>query len=402
MQSLQESRWFKLICGASLQHLPAVRSLTLAYGLAGADCIDVAADPVVVAAARDGIRALRALRHGFNLSPSSPSPLDGIHVLPNVADAMSLSDPWLMVSLNDGDDPHFRKATFDPNTCPADCDRPCETICPTHAIVFANGSPAPAVARQATQPQVSGVVRDRCYGCGRCVQVCPVQQIDTESYTVPVGAIAAELFPLVDAVEIHTQIGRTTAFAALWHQLRPYLPSLKLIAVSCPGGEGFVDYLRSLYDIMTDSGHQLLPCPNLWQTDGRPMSGDIGKGTTHAAIALAQVAIAAQLPGFIQLAGGTNDYTVPRLQTLGLLPHPTLAGVAYGSYGRKILTPVLDTLEQQYSPSTPLEVDPDLLQAAVIAAHGLVSQIKFSSLSPLFDEPLRTSGPGPLSTLNPV
>ncbi|MGF1674168.1 MAG: 4Fe-4S ferredoxin, partial [Rivularia sp. (in: cyanobacteria)] len=34
--SLKEGHWFKLICGASFQHLPAVRSLTLAYTLAGA------------------------------------------------------------------------------------------------------------------------------------------------------------------------------------------------------------------------------------------------------------------------------------------------------------------------------------------------------------------------------
>ncbi|MFM6279760.1 MAG: 4Fe-4S ferredoxin, partial [Dolichospermum sp.] len=39
LQSLKQGNWFKLICGASFQHPPAVRNLTLAYTLAGADCI---------------------------------------------------------------------------------------------------------------------------------------------------------------------------------------------------------------------------------------------------------------------------------------------------------------------------------------------------------------------------
>ncbi|NER08760.1 MAG: 4Fe-4S ferredoxin, partial [Okeania sp. SIO3C4] len=49
--SLKKGHWFKLICGASFQHLPTVRNLTLAYTLAGADCIDVAADPAAIASA---------------------------------------------------------------------------------------------------------------------------------------------------------------------------------------------------------------------------------------------------------------------------------------------------------------------------------------------------------------
>ena len=57
LRSLQAGHWFKLICGASYQALPAVRNLTLAYALAGADCIDVAADPAVIAAAKAGLAA---------------------------------------------------------------------------------------------------------------------------------------------------------------------------------------------------------------------------------------------------------------------------------------------------------------------------------------------------------
>ncbi|MCP2729803.1 4Fe-4S ferredoxin, partial [Symplocastrum sp. BBK-W-15] len=121
LHSLREGHWFKLICGASFQHLPAVRNLTLAYTLAGADCIDVAADPAVVEAAREALNVAANLKEaaqtqGFQFSHR----------------------PWLMVSINDGEDPHFRKAEFDPDFCPADCPRPCEKICPAQAIVFYN------------------------------------------------------------------------------------------------------------------------------------------------------------------------------------------------------------------------------------------------------------------------
>ncbi|HBL14799.1 MAG TPA: 4Fe-4S ferredoxin, partial [Cyanobacteria bacterium UBA11162] len=59
-----------------------------------------------------------------------------------------------------------------------------------------------------------------------------------------------------------------------------------------------------------------------WQTDGRPMSGDIGIGATRAAVKLAQKVLAAGLPGYVQLAGGTNHHTVSKLKTLGLLSNP--------------------------------------------------------------------------------
>ncbi|MGB7414264.1 MAG: 4Fe-4S ferredoxin, partial [Thermosynechococcaceae cyanobacterium] len=103
LQALQQGHWFKLICGASFQHLPVIRNLALVYTLAGADCIDVAPDPAVVATALEGIDAAVAI------APSLGYPS---------------RRPWLMVSLNDGEDPHFRKASLDPLRCPVDCSQP--------------------------------------------------------------------------------------------------------------------------------------------------------------------------------------------------------------------------------------------------------------------------------------
>lgn len=377
LNSLREGHWFKLICGASFQHLPAVRNLTLAYTLAGADCIDVAADPAVIAAAQEALKvagelAAEAEERGFDFQ--------GL--------------PWLMVSLNDGEDPHFRKAEFNPIECPTDCWRPCEQVCPAEAIAF--------------NQHFSGVIDRLCYGCGRCIPICPSQLIFGRSYVLTPQAIAPLVLQSgVDALEIHTQLGRLEDFKRLWQAILPWSDRLKLIAVSCPDGEGLIEYLWSLYELM-----QPLSCALVWQTDGRPMSGDIGAGTTHAAVKLGQKVLAAGLPGYVQLAGGTNSHTVTKLRAGQLLKSPTtqhaatrkqptglstplrgsnrpdsyIAGVAYGSYARVLLSPILEQLERREGElesaiqGTPvrLESEPELLWQAVAIARSLVSQLKSS------------------------
>lgn len=382
LKSLENGNWFKLICGASYQHLPDIRNLALVYTLAGADCIDVAADPATIAAAQEGIKIALELRE------KAPKELrDRYH-----------NKPLLMVSLNDGEDPHFRKAQFNPEICPSDCWRPCEKVCPAIAIVFSDHN------------NFSGVIDQRCYGCGRCIPICPSQIIYTRSYVSTPNTIA----PLVqeakiDAIEIHTQIGRETDFKRLWDSIAPWRNQLKLLGISCADGENLIDYLQTLYQIISPLNFTLV-----WQTDGRPMSGDIGIGTTHPAIKLGEKVLAAKLPGYVQLAGGTNNHTVSKLRSLGLL-HPqqtptikplsplsperdrTIAGVAYGSYARVLLSPILQELEnlqtqhpkliapdvtpqlQTITPNphlTHLENLPDLLWQAVSLAHSLVSQIK--------------------------
>jgi hypothetical protein len=206
----------------------------------------------------------------------------------------------------------------------------------------------------------------------------------------------------VDAIEIHTQVGRQEEFRRLWIAIAPWLDQLKLVAISCPDGDGLIDYLRALYELIAP-----LPCPLVWQTDGRPMSGDIGIGSTRAAIKLGQKVLSACLPGHVQLAGGTNHHTVPKLRSLGLLKpsmvpgssrrHDWIAGVAYGSYARALLAPVLNELEAmemavitnggerserrstamlERSQPVRLEQLPNHLWRAVALADSLVSQLK--------------------------
>ncbi|MGB7521662.1 MAG: LdpA C-terminal domain-containing domain [Spirulinaceae cyanobacterium] len=353
LNSLRESSWFKLICGASFQHLPAIRNLALAYTLAGADCLDVAADPAVIAAAQEGVEAAKGL-----------------------ASHKTKSQPWLMVSLNDGEDPHFRKAEFLPTECPPNCSRPCESICPAQAIAFRD-----------TGGKFSGVDDQSCYGCGRCLPICPSELIYTRSYVSTPETITPLITSnSIDAVEIHTQVGHFQDFQRLWSGIAPWLNRLKLVAISCPDASDLIPYLKSLYQLISP-----LPCTLIWQTDGRAMSGDIGIGTTSASVRLAQKVLAAGLPGYIQLAGGTNQHTVTKLKALGLLKKNQVAGIAYGSYARSLLLPIFNQLEtvnystikentaspmSSLSAPNHLENHPDLLFAAVTTARQLVEQLK--------------------------
>lgn len=361
LHSLQTGSWFKLICGASYQHLPAVRSLALAYGLAGADCIDVAADLAVINAAKEGIAVARQLSQGKR-------------------------SPWLMVSINDGEDPHFRKAEFDATQCPSDCPQPCVGVCPANAITFKGNG-------------FTGVVEYLCYGCGRCLPICPSELILARSYVSTPAVVVPWIESMgIDAIEIHTQVGHDADFKRVWQQILPSIKHLKLLAISCTDAPDVIDYLRGLYDLIAP-----LNIPLIWQTDGRSMSGDIGKGTTHAAIAFAQKVLAANLSGYVQLAGGTNDYTVNKLTTARMLrlnnnysqdylnqKKLIVSGVAYGSYARSLLLPILQQLEipknssrdsnssktKQLKNFLQLEENQELLNKAVFQASCLVNQLK--------------------------
>ena len=79
--ALAQGRWVKLICGASNQDLPAIADLTAVFAAVGVHCVDVAADPA------DSLAARRAQ---------------------DWHEAQTGRRAWLMVSLRDRTDAHFR------------------------------------------------------------------------------------------------------------------------------------------------------------------------------------------------------------------------------------------------------------------------------------------------------
>ena len=293
--------WVKLICGASNQDLPAIADLCAVFGAAGVHCVDVAADPAVVCAARDGLAWLET--RGY-------------------------ARPWLMVSLSDGADAHFCKAWFDPQRCPPLCHRPCERVCPADAI----------------QMNAGGIAKERCYGCGRCLPACPYGLIEERDHRVGITAAASLLSELrPDAVEIHTAPGRAQAFDVLVTDLASSGLTLKRLAVSC-GLEGLAqlacDLSRELWQRHQSlRRHRFRP---LWQLDGRPMSGDVGSGTARAAVALWRSMRPLAPPGPLQLAGGTNANS---LKLLAADERPS--GIAFGGKARSLIQPILQESERR-------------------------------------------------------
>ncbi|KAK4799073.1 hypothetical protein SAY86_024438 [Trapa natans] len=356
VDSLRNGNWVKLICGASFEDVVDIRNLSLVYTLAGVDCIDCAADESVVSAVHEGINAAR-------------------EVLP-------VRKPWVMISVNDDEDLHFRKAEFDPQECPHDCPRPCESVCPASAI-------PPWIDKSAEV----GVITERCYGCGRCIPICPYDKIRVTTY-VRDAATTSELILKnnVDAIEIHTSGRNASRFRELWSGLEESAERLKLVAVSLPDmGDSTLSSMEEIYSIMKPHPQ----CINLWQLDGRPMSGDIGSGATRKSILFAaRLAASRGRPkGFLQLAGGTNNHTVAGMKKHGLFQTKSflvasmnedaevgslqalIGGVAYGGYARKIVGRILNSMQSQHGLSC-VENHPEYLAEALQQALSLVGTVK--------------------------
>jgi hypothetical protein len=206
----------------------------------------------------------------------------------------------------------------------------------------------------------------------------------------------------VDAIEIHTTNDHTTgtttdrfaSFEKLWTKLGGSI--LKVLSISlqdtppvrrtsknslsCNDYDSSlhssqsveksidtISFMRNLFSLISQHPHwSNYTGVLLWQADGRPMSGDIGKGSTHATIQftgkLLQVAqteiddnIAEEelnagtrlFTGdgtrgkvFIQPAGGANQLTMPLIkeETLTDSNREFFGGVAFGGYARKSIS----------------------------------------------------------------
>ncbi|GJN35972.1 hypothetical protein PR202_gb24793 [Eleusine coracana subsp. coracana] len=197
----------------------------------------------------------------------------------------------------------------------------------------------------------------------------------------------------VDAIEIHTTGKETGMFNTLWNNLSESINYVKLVAVSLPDiGVSTFDFMNSIYEIMEPD----LQGYNLWQLDGRPMSGDIGRGATRETISFAvhMASMSDRPPGFYQLAGGTNSYTIDSLKKAGLFQSMTfpghlgmaasemtgsqqalIGGIAYGGYARKIIGRTLRKIPTQFG-CVPIEDHPDYLLEALQEALSLVGPVK--------------------------
>jgi hypothetical protein len=218
---------------------------------------------------------------------------------------------------------------------------------------------------------------------------CPLGLIEERDQLLSAAAVPPLLAALrPDAIELHTQIGRSGAFAARLAQVRAAGIPLRRLAVSCglevagaPPAAGTGDGSarehaaaspERLTDELWDRFAQVRAAgfAPLWQLDGRPMSGDVGAGTARAAVGLLRRVAGRLPPGPVQLAGGTNDRTLPLVETLERSVRGMVAGVAFGSVARARLQGLL--LRAQKRGGRLLD-QADLLQEACGLAGDLVA-----------------------------
>ena len=319
------NKWVKLICGASNEDVVAIEDLCAVYSAAGVDYIDVAAEKSIVEAARNGIKWAKKL-YG--------------------------ASPGLMISISDGKDIHFRKAKFNPLKCPPNCPRPCERTCPTSAIDH------------------FGINETKCYGCGRCINSCPLNLISEYEYNLSKNDLTKTLQIIKpNAVEIHTEIDRIDSFKKVASIIKNSDIKLELISVSCGLNQSKKepkDLSQALWDRYTILVKHNLPL--IWQLDGRPMSGDLAPTTGKDTVKLWEKIGSHLPPGLIQLAGGTNGKTHEFLK-INNLPD----GIAFGSYARKIMQPFIEYANQN---NKKLYEYPDKMALAIKKARKLLKPWK--------------------------
>jgi hypothetical protein len=115
------------------------------------------------------------------------------------------------------------------------------------------------------------------------------------------------------------------------------------------------------------------------------MSGDIGKGTTHPCTQLASYILNSEHlhdkldfnngKHFIQLAGGTNDYTSTLVKNENLHLSIGFGGYAFGGYARKEINRHLQELEEKY-PGSKIEDHPLQFENCLNIARKLIKTVK--------------------------
>jgi Fe-S-cluster-containing hydrogenase component 2 len=322
--ALEQKHYFKLICGASFSQPALVQRLTLLYAQAGATCVDIGAEPLVIEAACNALAQL---------------------------EQAAIPPPLLMVSLDLDGDPHFRKVSLNEPLCIA-CDA-CLPTCPTDALIMGEGH------------SVIAVIDPLCYGCGRCVPVCPTHALDMSQLEQLPDILLAQLQrPEVQALELHTHKLDEDALDRFFERAAVVLKG-KLLSLCFrvkADEPSFKQRLSSYWRTFETLAHRAEAGPLMIQLDGQPMSGTAGNALAHQASLNAALWLQKHLPALllypVTLSGGINVATANILQTE---PFRWLAGVGVGSVARETLW---QELQQEGTPA---------FDAALLKAKALTS-----------------------------
>jgi ferredoxin len=313
MQSLLDNtKYFKLVCGAGNEDAEEVKRLTVLYTLAGAKGMDVSANTDVVTACMEGIDIAFKLAKGLGINLKIR--------------------PFIMVSVGMPGDHHVRKSYIDLDIC-LKCDL-CIPVCPTDAI-----------------PKELIVIKDKCIGCGNCSAICPRQDIihyehnNRELETLLPACLAAG----AEQIELHAAVADDETIMQEWQLVSDVNPNghismcLDRLHLSNFAFENRVEKAREI------AGDRLII-----QSDGYPMSGgEDDFNTTLQAIATADVlnkrfnmklrksknVLIYKKKNEVDqlLSGGTNSLTAVLADQVGV----KFQGASLGTFARKIVKEVV-------------------------------------------------------------
>jgi ferredoxin len=311
---LDNSKYFKLVCGAGNEDIEEVRRLTILYTLAGAKGMDVSANVDIIKACKEGID------FAFNLSKDM--------------DINLKIKPFIMVSVGMPGDHHVRKSFIDLDAC-LKCNL-CIPVCPTEAI-----------------PKSLVVIKNKCIGCGNCSAICPRSDIIYYEHN---DRKLRELLPKcleagAEQIELHAAVAEDESIMKEWQMISEVNSDnhismcLDRLHLSNFAFENRVEKAKKV------AGDRLII-----QSDGYPMSGgEDDYNTTLQAISTADVLnkrfnmklrkktntliYKKKIEVSQLLSGGTNSLTAKLAKQTGV----KFQGVSLGTFARHIVKEVVDS-----------------------------------------------------------
>jgi ferredoxin len=324
--ALERREYFKLICGAGNESLAEIRRLSTVYTIAGATVIDIPPNVESVKSALEGIDTGEKIARKNN--------------------RCVLIRPMVMVSVNAGDDPHFRKAHIDSSKCTS-CGN-CLGVCDQGAI------------KGNAETDKLYVFSKKCIGCGKCRSRCPVLgaiQFTFTRYNLS-EAVTKCVNAGAEAIELHASTLDYHDTISNWKTISSFISVGQIslcVGRSYLSDEQIVHLVRTAHDIAKDR--------MIVQADGDPMSGgEDDYNATLQAVSTADIVFKSKTTVDIIVSGGTNSKTRDLANLCGV----NINGVAIGSFARKIV--------RKYVMMDEFDTDEIIVMTAATVAEKLVKQ----------------------------
>lgn len=282
---LKTGKCFKLVCGAGNEDADEVEKLVTLYSKAGCNVFDISANPLILDAAKRGIKKSGMTENRF-----------------------------ICCSVGIKGDPHTSKADINQDLC-VNCGQ-CTNSCERNAIIETSDT--------------YKIVKSRCIGCSKCLNTCPEKAISkVYEYTDLKKVLPDIISKGIDCIEFHAISDNEADIEEKWLILNKLYQGPMSICVDRLklGNEKLLNRVKKMLSIRE-------PYTTIIQADGVPMSGgEDDFKTTLQAVATAELFQNENLPVYILLSGGTNSKSTELASMCGV----RVNGVAIGSFARKIV-----------------------------------------------------------------